>query len=735
MEASARLGLEERARPAAGRADGRSSAVLPLAVVAIAVVFNLWVLRAEVRPVWYPNDAAVHRSMVAWAADRIEGGHLPLDGWYPDLALGSSRFHHYQSLPHVVTGLLALPLGSERAVAWTLYALLSFWPFAVYAGGRLLGWGPWPSALAGLMSSLIVSAPGLGYEWGSYVWRGYGTWTQLWGMWLLPFAWGLGWRAVDQDRSYALAALVLALTIASHLLTGYLALLSLGVFVLVRPRELLRRLGRAAVVGIGSLLVAAWVVVPLLVDRLWTVQDEFSRNKPFYDSFGARRILGWLVSGELFDRGRLPVLSILVAVGAVLCLWLVRHEVRARALLGVGLLSMLLFFGRPTLGPFLRLLPGSGDLFLRRFVFGVHLAGLYLAGIALVALGEFALAGLRRVWRKRISVPAVAVMASIAAVLLLAPAWVERAGYARQGAGWIDEQAAWDATDGADVSALIAEAQDRGSGRFYSGMRSNWGTRYKVGQVPMYEVLLAHGVEGVGFTRPTWSLSSPIEYRFSDTDPAQYDLFNISHVILPEGRPPPVAAVEVARRGRHVLWAVPTGGYVEIVDVLPAVEADRTDLGVKMAPWLRSEQPAQGLFPAIAFAGHAAAEPTSADGPRGRVLAESADLRNGRAGALVDLERPAMVLLKTSFDPRWQVRVDGEPAAPQMIAPSFVGVTVPSGRHAVAFVYEPFPRYDVLLLLGGATLLGLVYAERLRLRRRTSSGEAVSSAVEAPPGG
>jgi len=94
-----------------------------------------------------------------------------------------------------------------------------------------------------------------------------------------------------------------------------------------------------------------------------------------------------------------------------------------------------------------------------------------------------------------------------------------------------------------------------------------------------------------------------------------------------------------------------------------------------------------------------------------------------------------MVLLKTSFDPRWQVRVDGEPAAPQMIAPSFVGVTVPSGRHAVAFVYEPFPRYDVLLLLGGATLLGLVYAERLRLRRRTSSGEAVSLAVEAPPGG
>jgi len=528
------------------------------------------------------------------------------------------------------------------------------------------------------------------------------------------------------------AALVLALTIASHLLTGYLALLSLAVFVLVRPRDILARIGRAALVGLGSLLVAAWVVVPLLADRLWTIQDEYSRDKPFYDSFGARRILGWFASGELFDRGRIPVITVLVAAGLIWCLLLVRREVRARVLLGVGVLSLLLFFGRPTLGPVLRLLPGSGDLFLRRFVFGVHLAGLYLAGIGLVAVGGLASVGLRRLWRKSISVPVLAVAASIATLLLLAPAWIERGGYARWGATWIDEQAVWDASDGADVTALIAEANALGPGRFYAGMRSNWGARYEVGQVPMYEVLLAHSVEGVGFTRPTWSLSSPIEYRFSDSNPAHYDLFNVRYVILPEGREPPVAAEEIARRGRHVLWSVPTDGYVEIVDVLPAIEADRLDLGVKVAPWLRSDQPAQGLFPAIAFAGHTAAAPTSGEGVRGEVLAQSADLPSGQAAALVDLERPAMVLLKTSFDPRWRVEVDGEPAEPQMIAPSFVGVTVPAGRHAVAFSYEPFPRYDLLLLLGAATLLGLWYAQRWRAHPRTSADES-QPAVEREP--
>jgi len=290
---------------------------LVVLLVGIVILFNLVVLRAEARPVQNLNDASVHRSMISWASERVEDGHLPLDGWYPDLALGSSRFHHYQSLPHVLTGFLALVVGSERALSWTLYLGMALWPIAVYAGGRLLGWDRWICAIAAAASPLIVSEATLGYEWGSYAWRGYGTWTQLWGMWLLPFAWGLSWRAIAKGRSYWLAALVLALTVACHLLTGYLALLSLGVFALVKWGELLRRIGRAALVGLGSLFVAAWVVVPLLADRLWTVNDEFSRGKIYYDSFGARRILGWFASGELFDRGRPPMVTILVAVGLV----------------------------------------------------------------------------------------------------------------------------------------------------------------------------------------------------------------------------------------------------------------------------------------------------------------------------------------------------------------------------------------------------------------------------------
>jgi hypothetical protein len=732
---------EERTEPAepSEAAGAQSRSRWPLVAVGAVILFNLVVLRAEARPVDNLNDAAIHRSMVAWANDRIEDGHLPLDGWYPDLSLGSSRFHHYQSLPHVLGGYLAVVTGPDLALSWTLYLGMALWPIAVYAGGRLLGWGPWVSAIAAVCSPLLASQATLGYEWGSYAWRGYGTWAQLWGMWLLPFAWGLSWRSVSRGRSYWLTALVLALAVACHLLTGYLALLSLGVFVVVRWRGILRRIGRAALVGFCSLLVGAWVIVPLVADRVWTVNDEFSRGKVFYDSFGAKQIMTWFASGELFDRGRLlPMVTILVAAGIVTAAWRFRRDERARVLLGLFVLSLLLFFGRPTWGSLLRVLPGSGDLFLRRFISGVHLAGLYLAGVGAVRLGQLALDWLRRIRPIRATPAAAGFIVACAAVAFLAPAFGERAAWANTGGRWIREQAAADATDGADVTQLIAIAQGRGPGRFYSGLRSNWGPQYVVAQVPMYAVLLNHSLEHVGFTRPTWSLSSPVEFRFNDQNVAHYDLFAVRYTILEENRSPPPGAERIAQRGRHVLWEVPTADYVDLVDVLTPIEAERTNLGLVVADWMRSEQVGLALHPGIAFEGHPAPEPTVAEGerpeePPGTVVDQEVDLRDGFARASVIADRPSFVMLKTSFDPRWQVTLDGEPVDPEMIAPSFVGMSVPAGEHVVTFEYEPFPRYDVLLLLGALTVFGLWFVPRWLRRRRAARPAAAPGEPGAVP--
>ena len=95
---------------------------------------------------------------------------------------------------------------------------------SVYAGSRLLGWSQWASASAALVTPLLVSVTGYGYESFSYTWLGNGLWSQEWGMFLLPLAWGTSWRAIHGTGrgKYALAALVVGLTIAMHFLTGLL---------------------------------------------------------------------------------------------------------------------------------------------------------------------------------------------------------------------------------------------------------------------------------------------------------------------------------------------------------------------------------------------------------------------------------------------------------------------------------------------------------------------------------
>src|SRR5438034_1019451 len=103
----------------------------------------------------------------------------------PDRA--SSRWRPRRCrLPHILTGLLGVPFGTDRVFSWVLYLFLALWPVSVYLGARMIGWGGWPSALAAAVSPLVVSQPSLGYEWNSYVWQGSGVWAQLWGMWFLP---------------------------------------------------------------------------------------------------------------------------------------------------------------------------------------------------------------------------------------------------------------------------------------------------------------------------------------------------------------------------------------------------------------------------------------------------------------------------------------------------------------------------------------------------------------------
>jgi hypothetical protein len=344
---------------------------------------------------------------------------------------------------------------------------------------------------------------------------------------------------------------------------------------------------------------------------------------------------------------------------------------------------------------------------------GVDLAGVLIAGVG-VGTGVNAL---RRLWERQIpsKYGIFAGVATIAlVVVVLAPAWHERWDYARTSASYIGDQQAYDATQGPAINSLLATVKRLGDGRVYAGLPGNWGKTYRVGFVQMYAWLADHDIDQVGFDfRTLNSLSTDIEATFDETNLAQYQMLGIRYLLLPAGHPPPVKATLIASAGGSRLYRVATSGYFQVVDRAAAIRADRSNLELATRPWRESNLALQDVYPGIAFAGGSPPPPTSGGARKaGVVLTSNEDPAGGVFDASVDMRRPAVVLLKASYDPSWTATVDGRAVTPVMMAPSLVGVSVGPGRHVVRFRYEPYAAYPGLFVVGILVLLALTILPR-----------------------
>jgi len=675
--------------------------------------------------------------MVRFATEQFRSGHLPLDSWFPFLGLGSPQFLHYQSLPAMLAGLAGLVIGPDAAFRWTLYLLLSAWPVAVYLSARMFGAGRPGAAAAAVMSPFLVSKTGIAYEQNAYVWIGYGVWTQLWASVTLPLAWGFSWRAIRDGRDLFLAVALSSLTIALHFETGYLALAPLVAWPLVAGRPIAASARRAALVAGGALLAGAWVIVPLIDQRPWAATNEALRGTPLANGYGAARVLGWIASGQLLDHGRVPIVTAFAAIGLALAVGR-RRAGRAgsgsRAIVVALATCLLLSFGRTTFGSLVGVIPGGGDIFFRRFMMGVQLAALLLAGRG----AEWCYRRIRdalersvrrrRIKRGRIAPPMrrlPAVATSAATILVLAPAWLEQRSFDRRNADHIAAQRRADATQGAEVDQLIALIEANGGGRVYAGMPLNWGQELTVGTVPVFKYLESQDVDEVGYTLRTASLMTGPEDHFDELDPSDYSLFGIRYLILPSGSAPPVSAQLVATAGPYALWTTGTVGYVHVGTIAGTLGADRTDLGARSVPLLRSGLAATGDYLIVDFgdrqATHSPLPRPSRRASAGNVTAESDDLERGVVNATVTMRRPGVAVLSASFDDGWTATVDGRPQATRMVAPSLVATEVPAGTHAITFRYRGYSGYPELFALCALTLAAFAGADAVR-RRRVRSG-------------
>ena len=212
---------------------------------------------------------------------------VPFDAWYPYLGLGSPQFLQYQALSHIVTAVLSIVFG-DSMFRWTNYLLICTWPISVYIGARLLGSRPLAGrrrrARSRRCSSNVV---GYGFEWASFVWLGSGMWSMLWALWLMPIAMGLAWRAVAKGERYALDGVRGRPHVRvplHHRLSR--AARARRVRARAPARRSLKRLGRSALVGLGGLLIFAFIFVPTLGGLKYVNVNSFQTGTFWENSYG-----------------------------------------------------------------------------------------------------------------------------------------------------------------------------------------------------------------------------------------------------------------------------------------------------------------------------------------------------------------------------------------------------------------------------------------------------------------
>ena len=741
----------------------------------LAVAFNLYHIYPEVaNRVPNLNDGVLHLLAVGRLVVALALRQDPTDLWLGSIAMGYPLFHHYQHLPHLPPALLhLLSLGRLPLVDgfnWTRYLLLSLFPFSIYWSMRRFGFARLPAALAGLVAPLIATDGLYGLDFASYVWGGYGLYTQLWGMLLLPLALAQGYTVLREGRGYSWAVLLLAATLLSHLVFGYIAAVTLALFVVVgavgrransaldehranrhplgdkvaelrqqRPMNRASRIhptllpspensfpggqptatvwqrSRRLILLLALVaLVTAYFWVPFLLDSPYMNRSVWEEPGK-YDSYGHEWVLGALVRGELFDFGRFPSLTLLAGAGLALCLWRWREE-RYRVPVALFGLWLLLYFGRPTWGVLLDLLPLSRDLHLHRLIAGVHLAGIILMGIGLAFPWQWALS--RRDARYLLA-PAVLT------ALLLVPVYQERAAYLGQNGRWmVESQAALD-IEAQDIEALTDTLWELPPGRVYAGLAATWGKDYRVGAVPVYALLQRDGFDMLGHLYHALSLNADVQVLFDETRPEHYDLFNVRYVVAPIERTFPDFVRPVQDFGRHRLYQVATTGYFDLVGSDLVFAGDKSDFYPAASRWLGGDllwakqhpalflggaRPADRQVIPLSQAGEVMAKTSfPAEPARGRVVSER--IKSNVYQAQIEVERESTLLLKVTYHPNWQATVDGVAAETMMIMPSYVGVKVASGVHHVRLEYRPRPLRRTLLIVGLLALPLIALAE------------------------
>jgi hypothetical protein len=698
----------------------------PMGLLMLICAWNLWTQRASMTNVTYFSDLVLHNQMVRFATQSLLHFHWPFTQWYSLLNLGSPQFLHYQGLGATIVGFVGVFIGSNLAFRLSLYLLWSLWPIAIYSSSRIFGMNRYAAVASALAASFLSSAVHLGYEAKAYEWFGYGVWAQLCASWALPFAWAWSWRSIKDPRHMWKAVLFIALTASLHYETGYSAFGAILVFPFVVPSSLRNRLRNSVVILFSSIAAAAWVIVPLLIYSKWAAINTSQSNSPLARGYGAVENLKWLIRGEYFDTGRLPILSILLAIGVIAAVVRWIKDPLGRAFVALLVIFFFLSWGPATWGALTDVIPGHADIFFRRFIIPVDLSALFLIGFGISWLGDISAKLIEHVILKRhhgdpkhtnLTFPA-SITTTVLAALMLAlviPSSFENQGHDAHN---VSLQLQAQKEQVAYISPIISYLKAADDGRVYAGLPSNWGINFRVGVGPVFMYLADNDVDQISTTGWAASLMEIPEINFNQYDLSDYEIMGARYLLMPKGMRPPIPAQLLIASGPYQLWQIPIVGYFSVVLPEGTIDENKVTVGKQAGPIMGAHYFEQYVDFRVNFGTSSlkVTQPTHRPiAPIGTVVSENINLTNGEATGTFNMRRSGNVVLSASYDPGWQAFVDGKQVQTQMLAPALVSVPVPAGFHTVTFRYQGFRWYLPLFIIG---ITGILFSFDLGRKKR-----------------
>lgn len=768
----------------------RLKKVIPYSILFFIILFNFYLYRTEFNVLLDPNDNIFQYALVDEAKkilhNIISGKLSPfylLDSFNERWAQGFPLSLYYAHLPQAAISLIGLisPIGIYKTFVILRTLLLIFMPIMFFLGGRVLGFRGYQVILAAFFSQVIFTDGLYGIDASSFLWRGWGLSAQLMAVFFLPLAFAYGIRYLGRLGSLGNSGDLLKAVIFNYLVAqshfGIFLFLSLAYLVfwgvwgfwesveelksrgkirLISFIGRIRPITKRSIVLFGLLLLSlAYFIIPFFLQgayRNYSVWDPIWK----FDSWGARQIIIWFLQGNLFDFGRLPILSFTILFGVI---WGFReigergksNDTREAEKKMRGYLSLLfvfffvLFLGRTSLGKLIDFIPGFSEYHLHRIILMVQFIGVFIAS-------DFVLAVLGRLGKL-----------GILAIVLVGMFYLERpvVKYAKENASFIDRANATYLKEKKDYKKIRDALSNLPRARIYAGKPGNWGRNQWLGETPLYMVLSQDGFPVIGFLPESWSPNSDIEQFFSDGDLRFYQLFNVGYMISPSEIKPPDFMKLVLRSGKYNLYKVPQEGWFSFGRSSLIIKSEKTNLLNIQRFWFTSYYFANRDYPKIGLGkGRGGGRFEELEGKRiiemiglnryklddgvkniweQNPLAtdDSTDLtdywiRRGESstpkGYTINFKlkkdcKDCIVLLKQSFHPNWKISVNDQPVKAFPVFPFYIGIAVEkSGDYRIEALYKPSSLKSYLFLGSLGILAGLgILGIRRRFVRPASS--------------